>query len=223
MSIKATVKANNALSDIARKLAIPVLRLSESLAAMIFARVERGQGADGPFRKLGADSTPTSDKGLFWVHPKRVQPAGYVSKATTSNLRGWAGYESYAEYVRLLGESARDFRDSGKMMAGRFVKVMGPGRVKISFAGTHGKSEEHTKQAKWEAHKNTEIAFLASRWERHAMLMPTIKELHFVREFVREHMEDLVLSAAAQNQVNQARAATRAANKAAKAAAKLAG
>lgn len=196
--MKVDVKFNSRLSELERSLSIPLQQIGTMLAQSMRLRIERGEAAEGMFRPLGADSVETPDKGLFWVHPNRVQPPGYVIKPTTSNLRGWAGYLSYKDYVSKLNEAHRNFKDSGRLLNSLKLRVMGPGRVKVSFYGSHGKSPEFQRQAKWEAHGNSAVAFLASREERDPMLMPTRAEIQQVKELLREHFERIAQAASAQ-------------------------
>lgn len=210
MTIKVEVKANNSLSELARKLVIPIVELGQRLGEEIIPRVQRGESIDGPFRKLGADSPETSDSGLYWVHPARPQPPGHVVKPTTSGLRGWAGYRSYRDYVDRLGELARDFTERGILMAAAKVRANGPGRAKLTFYGSHGAQPAHEKGGAPRRGTNTNVAFLASRLERHPMLMPNLRELKLIRDWLRRHMEAIAEAAGAQFKTSSARRAARA-------------
>lgn len=203
--MKIEVKANNALSDIERALSIPVMEIAQRLAVSIRARIELGEAARGHFRPLGADSRERSGHGLFWVSPDRPQPAGYLSKPSTGQLAGWAGYRSYKAYTEALGSPPRKFKITRQLLDSMKIRPMGPGRVKIAFYGTHKRAKQPPKII-GTGGSNSAVAFLASRDERDPMLMFTFRELADVARFVREHVNELAEAASAQGAKSRRRA-----------------
>lgn len=198
--MKIEVKWNSRLSEIERKLAIPLIEMAQQLTESLYHRIQRGIASDGMFSPMGARSKPTPSRGLFWVSPDREQPPGYVIKVTTgSYLAGWAGYDSYLDYCKALGQPPRDFFDTGELMRSLKARVMGPGRVKVTFYGTH-KIRKQPKAAKAGDAKrvNREIAWLASKDEREPMLMPTRGEMDELQKLLVEHFDTIAQGAAAQ-------------------------
>ena len=192
------IKWNSKLDQIQRNLALPILEVSQMLALDLYYRVQRGLSATGTFSALGSRSSPSPGKGLFWVPPSRPQPAGYVTKATTGELAGWAGYRTYRAYTEALGSPPRRFKLTGQLMNSMKVRVMGPGRVKIAFYGGHRKAAQAPGVKGGGATNASGIAWFASRDEADPMLMPSAAELTRVREYVREHLAAITESATAQ-------------------------
>lgn len=192
------VKFNKRLNQIQRDLALPILEVAQMLAHDLYYRVQRGVSAAGTFSALGARSSPTPGRGLFWVPPSRPQPAGYVTKATTGELAGWAGYRTYRAYTEALGSPPRRFKRTGQLMDSMKVRVMGPGRVKIAFYGGGSKAPKAPGVKGGGATSNSGIAWFASRHEAAPMLMPNAAEFARVRKYVREHLAAIADGASAQ-------------------------
>lgn len=203
MTIKATVKYNNRLTEIQRALSVPVQEIGLFLMREMVQRIKRGVGASGLFRPLGADSRPRPGPGLFWVSPTRPQPAGYVARPTSGPKAGWAGYESYKAYVDALGKPARTFEETGALLDSLGIRVMGPGRVKVTFYGRHKAPEAFGPTDTPRPQSNTSVAFLGSRGEREPMLMPTAQELTQVGRIMRERMTEMAEAAAGQGAVTR--------------------
>ena len=198
--MKVEIKANNALSEIHRNLSIPVMEIGLRLAEMMRNRIQLGEAAVGAFRPLGAGSKESAGNGLFWVSPDRPHPAGYVVKAKTGPLTGWAGYVSYKAYTEALGSPPRTFKLTRQMLDSMRVRAMGPGKVKIAFYGPH-KKPKSPPGIDGGGGANSSVAFLASREERDPMLMPSLSEIKVARDMMREHFEEIVAAASAQAQV----------------------
>lgn len=199
------MKYNSRLSDIQRALSIPVQRIATHLMRSMIQRIKRGVGAEGLFRPLGADSTARPGDGLFWVSPSRPQPPGYVAKPTSGPRVGWAGYESYLAYTQALGSPARTFEESGALLESLAVRVMGPGRVKVTFYGTHRAPLPFGPTDRPQRQSNTAVAFLGSRNERTPMLMPSRSELAEVTKIMRDEMAGLAEAASAQRAIARRR------------------
>lgn len=198
--MKVEIKANNALGEIHRNLSIPVVEIGQRLASLMLQRIWLGEAADGRhFSELGAHSKERPGNGLFWVAPTRPQPPGYVVKAANGPFTGWAGYKSYKAYTEALGSPPRTFKLTGQMLQSMRVRPMGPGKVKIAFYGPHKKAKSQPGVAAGGG-ANSSIAFLASRFERDPMLMPSLAEIKVARDMMREHFEEIVAAASAQAQ-----------------------
>ena len=189
--IKATVRYNSKLSDPERALALPLLGIAQTLIMQMSERIRRGVSSTGTFAPLAAYSSATAARGLFWVPPGQSQPAGWISKTDD----GWAGYLDYPTYAGLRGGGPRTFHETDALFSTIGARVNGPGRVKITFRGTHPRPSSghqwHHPTAKavkaggGRALPNTTVAFLASRREPAPMLTPTPAEIEGVVETLR--------------------------------------
>lgn len=198
--IRAEVRYNSKLSEIERRFALPLVQIANALVPQMLARISQGRSPTGSFSALGARSTPTPAKGLFWVPPDKRQPAGYVVKPTTGKLAGWAGYESYKAYTVALGSPPRTFEETRELLASLRIRVNGPGRVKVAFYGTH--SAGQTPSGSGARLPNTIVAYLASRNESLPMLAPSRDEIAMVaRALQTEVAAQVVGQAAAAQQV----------------------
>lgn len=173
--IAANVKINSKLSEIERAFSIPLVDIAQRLLPSMLARFEAGQGAAGPFRALGADSTPRPGNGLFWVAPGAPQPSGYVVKVESGDRAGWAGYKSYKDYCSLRGSPPRKMRASGQALSSVAIRVNGPGRVKIAPYGAHAPAQKI--DGKGARSSNTSVLYAASKDEPKPLFAPTREEL----------------------------------------------
>lgn len=196
--IKAEVKYNSKLSEIERKFAIPLVEIAQRLVPGMIARIRRGQASTGMFSALGAYSVPRPGSGLFWVSPKLPQPAGFVVKATNGTYAGWAGYQSYRAYTEALGSPARDFDNTGALLAALKIRVNGPGRVKVAFYGAHAADETPT--GKGQRRANSAVAYLASRNEPVPMLTPSRDEIVQVAQLFQSEVGAQLIGQAADAQ-----------------------
>ena len=196
--IKVDVTFNSKLSALHRHLSAPLKDLAVFLSRRMAHRIERGQSSAGQFRPLGADSEPTSRPGLWWVPPSQPQPAGYVARPTSGPRSGWAGYESYGHYTRAMGSPPRSFKRTRQLLDSMRVRVMGPGRVKVQFAGRHAPGYDASGELT-QRRNNSEIAFLASRGERDALLTPSRSELEQVRQILVTQQKRVIAAAKSQS------------------------
>lgn len=199
--IAANVRVNSRLSEIERRFAIPLVEIAQRLVPGMASRIQRGVSSTGTFAPLGAYSVPRPGPGLFWVPPDLPQPAGYLARPTEGKLAGWAGYKSYKAYTDALGGGPRKFTQTRQLMDSLAPRVLGPGRVKITFYGTHraSKKPDGTKTQQ----SNTSVAYLASRNEPEPMLAPTREELLFVARQFQSETAGLIQNAADAQQVRQ--------------------
>ena len=158
------LKGFNKLDVLAQRLIIPLQETAVVLAQSIRKRVMSGVSASGGrFTPLGGYSTTGRGKdpdNRWWVRPGQPQPGGYERKITEGEFQGWAVYENYERYVKLLpGGDRRDWDKTGSLWRSLGVKAMAANRVKISFYGSRGKG---TSQAG--------VAYLAGRKESASVL-----------------------------------------------------
>ncbi len=198
--IKATVTYNSKLSEIERRFAIPLVEIAQRLVPGMIARIRRGQASAGMFSALGAFTNPTPDHGLFWVRPGKPQPdAKFVRRPTQGRYVGWAGYLSYAEYCRALGNPPRDFDDTGALLDSFRIRVNGPGRVKVAPYGKHRAGDSNRASGN-KAIANTTVAYLASRNEPVPMLTPSRDEIAQVAKLFQSEVGAQVIGEAADAQ-----------------------
>lgn len=196
--IRAEVRYNSRLSEIERRFAIPLVEIAQQLVPGMLARIERGQSSTGTFAPIGAYSTPTPGKGLFWVAPGKPQPPGFIVRPTTGKLAGWAGYESYRDYARCLGNPPRNFQETRELLAALRIRVNGPGRVKVAFYGSHSAPEKPDGTGRRDSNAN--IAFLASRREPVPMLTPSREEIARVAQMFQSAVGAQMIGEAADAQ-----------------------
>lgn len=198
--IEAVVTYNSKLTEIERRFAIPLLEVAQQLVPGMVSRIRQGQSSTGRFSALGAHSTPRPGPGLFWAPPGSKQPPGALAKPTDGQWAGWAGYESYRAYTQALGSPARDFSDSGALLAALKIRVNGPGRVKVAFFGAHPPSSGQGAEVRRQA--NSAVAYLASRMESVPMLTPSRGEIEDVaRQFQSEVAAQMVGEAASAQEI----------------------
>ena len=173
--IAANVRVNSKLTEIERGFAIPLVEVAQQLVPGMIGRITRGVSSTGTFAPLGAYSVARPGKGLFWVPPDLPQPAGFVVRPTSGELDGWAGYRTYKAYADALGGGPRKFTQTRQLMQSLAPRVLGPGRVKITFYGAHRASRKP--DGTQVRQSNTSVAYLASRNEPAPMLAPTRDEL----------------------------------------------
>lgn len=196
--IRAEVRYNSKLSDIERRFSLPLVAIAQALVPQMLARIAQGRASTGSFSALGAHSTPTPARGLFWVPPDKEQPSGYVVKPKTGKLIGWAGYESYKAYTEALGSPARTFEATRELMQSLRIRVNGPGRVKVAFYGSH--SAPKTPSGTGKRLPNTSVAYLASRRESLPMLTPSREEIAAVARLLQSEVGAQVIGEAASAQ-----------------------
>ena len=184
------VRYLNKLTDIERRLALPLVEVAEALVPRLRARIRSGRNADGgSFRPLGADSQPTDAKGLFWVPPTAAQPAGYVIKAPTGKYAGWAGYTDYRSYVKATG-AARDFYERGDLLGSMSILVRGSSRVRVYFKGSRKTTR---RDGSTSSVRTRDIAWFNSRKEPVPLLTPERADIAVARDIVVDEVNRQLL------------------------------
>jgi hypothetical protein len=192
VTIRAEVKVNSRLTEIERRFAIPLVEIAQQFVPGMVERIRRGMASVGTFAPLGAYSPDKLGPGLFWVAPKSPQPAGYVVKVEHGKWTGWAAYRSYRDYARARGGGPRTFTESGARMRALAIRLMGPGRVKVAFYGSHATTPGEDRQS------NANVAFLASRREPYPMLTPSRTEIEQVVRLLQSEVGAQVVGEAAE-------------------------
>ena len=190
--IKAEVRFNQGLKkvdrELARMLSAGIAQIAATLIPIMRLRIGAGHSSQGGyFRALGADSVPLPGPGLFWVSPKRPQPAGFIAEvkagdgtnfggwdATKTSRIGWKGYRTYKHYCELLGSPPRRFVDSGLMMSALVARIDGPRKVSLVFVGSR---KTTTGRGKTSTVRFRDIAYINSRNEPLSMLTPSASEI----------------------------------------------
>lgn len=205
-TIRADVRVNSKLSQIERGFAIPLVEIAQQLVPGMVARIQRGQSSTGTFEPLGVRSVATPAHGLFWVSPKSPHPP-IQSKGKSWPVigdDGWAGYLTYSDYAEARGKKPRNFRDTNQLMPTLGIRVNGPGRVKVTFYGSHRRNKPKSEGGGVVTTSNSSVALMASRNEPAPMLTPTRDELVAIsRQFQDEVNAQLIGLAADAQSVRQ--------------------
>ena len=184
-------KTMSKLNELQRGLSVPVRDIANALARAIRARVQmRGKRPDGrAWSELGTYAVgdrATDPTMRWWVRPDSPQPLGYLRQIDSGEFAGWAVYENFAVYMRSLSpqQRSRRWERTGELWRSLGVRVLSPGRAKVTFFGRR-KTSPRSKVTL----ANAQVAYLAGRHEGTALLMPSPEETRSVLEAVQSAME----------------------------------
>ena len=136
-------------------LAKPVLHI----ARFVYARVKRrtfteAKSAQGrPWGGYSARQYKSKRKfkrkagGHLWINPKLQQPkasGGYPVIIKSGGWRGWALYESSAQYAAALGKSQINWVNTGTLAQGMQVRPLTPLSTMITFYGGRRQVQDRT-------------------------------------------------------------------------------
>jgi hypothetical protein len=163
-------KGFNKLSELEKRLILPLQTAAANLAARIRDRVLRGVGPSGQnWKRLGTYTTTGRSQdpdNKWWVGPGLPQPAGYVDKIEGGKWQGWAIYENYERYLELMPNGhRRDWNKSGRLWQSLGIRAMAVNKVKVSFYGSRQKGVAQA-----------QVAYLAGRKEDASVLMYSAEE-----------------------------------------------
>jgi hypothetical protein len=189
--IAVKTKFVSSLTEMERRFSVPLQFIGDYLATTIIARISRGEGAKGPFTAYGAHSDVHSQQ-QFWVPPEYTQPEGYVFRVEKGKYAGWAVYRNYAVYAAIVYAGApRKLHKSGSFLRSIAMRVINPAKVKIAPYGIHPPSRSDPKRR-----PNTNIGYLASRFELMPLFAPTDVEIRAVGAILRDEVVGQAIEAA---------------------------
>jgi len=160
-------KTVSKLSEADVRLTEPLRVIASRMAAQIRERVkERGQRPDGrSWSQIGTwrlSPRANDPHARWWVPPGNEQPPGYFQLVSGGEFDGWAVYENYTAYLEALPPSSRKRKwdKTGEMWRSLGVRMLRPGRAKVTFFGRRPTSpRSRVKLA------NAQVAYLAGRYE----------------------------------------------------------
>lgn len=158
------------LTEMAKSINIPLRRIMDVTAHSVVARVRRGQGPTGPWRRYGV-TAPSQRRGkwLYWVPPEWPQPDGWLAKPSKGEMAGWAAYETYRDYLEKGGKlyKPHDFDRSGEQWTKLAIRMIDARRMRLAFYGRHRGSGQSAKQ----------VGRFMARQERHPLFKLTRAEI----------------------------------------------
>lgn len=198
VGFRVEVKKSRILTDGQRRLAIPMVELTQLLASRILDRIRRGQGPRGPW-SVYASGGEARDESYFWVAPGRPQPGdpeakdGLVFRVESGEWKGWAAYQSVAAYYRLRGLTGQphDFDESGRLLQSAAVRIVTARQTRLAFYGGHGKLSAK------------QVAWFSSRNEADPLLMPSASEVQEAQAFIAERINADIIEGARLGEVAQ--------------------
>lgn len=189
--IAVKTKFVSSLTELEKKYSVPLQVIGNYLAPAIIQRISTGEGATGPFTAYGAHSDPNAVS-QFWVPPGYKQPVGFLFMVPSGEWAGWAAYKNYRTYADLAFAGApRSLYRTGQFLKSIALRVINPARVKMAPYGIHAPSRSDPKRR-----PNTNIGYLASRFEVKPLFTPSAAELRVVGEILRDEVMAQAINAA---------------------------
>lgn len=194
--IVGTVKSN--LRDDIKANLVPLVRLGEELATRMRDRIHtQGLAGDGaPWSSYKSKRKPPKRGDRFyWTKVGEPAPDKHrVSQATTGKYAGRSAYPSYAHWREAMGVTGdqKRFKLTAELEESLIVNATRPAVVTITYNGKMRRAK-YGRAKSGKPYSNQKVAQFAFRTERMSPMVPTVDEVKFATDYLREHVPAQIL------------------------------